>query len=341
MEKKLFILSKLAKVISSFSQKTKLPTGMLVLFALLFLVPVFMDDQYLLRLLISSLLFGCLAMGFDFCAGFINIVNVGFAAFMGMGAYTTGILVERIGVSPWAGIFPAVIIAGICGFLTGILTLRLRGIFAAIMTWFLGLTLYSTTANMVDLTRGQLGLSVSPLFDTPSVIPYYYVVLVIVVLVYIICQLILKSHIGLAFAAIGQDLESAEASGVNPTKYKVINFTISCMIAGLLGWFYAHFINILTPEMMHTKVSVEILALAYLGGRGSLWGGLVAALIFIPVFDYMNSLLEIKLIIYGLLLIAVMIFCPGGLASIFYRAKATLIGLFKTSESKESKCNEI
>lgn len=297
-------------------KKYGLSRGVLLLFLVLAIAPLVLKNEYLIHLLISSLLYGSLAMGFDFTAGNINIVNVGYAAFMGIGAYATGILTTRLGISPWLGLIPAIVFAGILGFLTGLLTLRLRGIFAAIMTWFLGLTLYAAAANLIDLTRGQLGLSVPPLFDSGSKIPYFYIILVITIIVYVLLQLVLRSHIGIAFNAIGQDVDSAQASGVNPVKYKVINFTISCMIAGLLGWFYAHFVGILTPEIMSTKVSVEILALAYLGGRGSLWGGLLAALVLIPVFEYLRFLMEFRLIIYGVLLILVMIFFPGGIASV-------------------------
>ncbi len=288
----------------------------LVLLAILAIAPLFVTDEYILRLLVVSLLFGTQAMAFDFTTGFINVVNFGFAAFVGVGAYTSGLLAVRLGVSPWLGFLAAPITAGLLGFITGVLTLRLRGIYAAVMAWFVGLALMSLAIVNVDLTRGQLGLIVPPLLHTTDQLPYYYVMLVIAIGTFVVLRMVTRSHVGLAFRAIGQNLEAARASGVNPTKYRVLNFTLSCALAGLLGTFYAHYVGILTPSVMHTKQTVEVLALAYIGGRGSLWGGLLAAFLVIPVFEYLKPLMEIRLVIYGLFLILTMIFYPGGLVGI-------------------------
>ena len=88
---------------------------------------------------------------------------------------------------------------------------------------------------------------------------------------------VVRSRFGLAFRAIGQNLAAARASGINPTRYLVINFVLSCAFAGWLGGFYAHYYGILTPDVMLTSHTVEVLAIAYIGGRGSLWGAAVVA----------------------------------------------------------------
>jgi branched-chain amino acid transport system permease protein len=293
----------------------------LLLLAVLGVLPVLVQGEYLLQLLISSLLLGSQAVAFDFTSGFINVVNFGFAAFVGAGAYTSALLVLHLGISPWLGPLGGAAASGTLGFFTGVLTLRLQGIYAAVMTWFVGLTLMSLAASLSGLTRGYRGLNVPLFLDTAARRPYFYIILVVTCLTYVSLWWIGSSRVGLAFRAIGQNLESARASGVNPTKYRVINFTLSCAFAGLLGGFYAHFLGILTPDVMHSRQTVEILALAYIGGRGSLWGGLMAAFIFVPLFEYLKPLMEVRLIIYGLLLILVMIWCPGGLAEIYTKLK--------------------
>ena len=290
----------------------------LVLFLLLGLAPLIIQDQYLIHLLIISLMFGTLAMGFDLSAGFINVANFGYAAFMGVGAYTSGLLGFKLGVSPWLGMIAGGVLAGFLGFLTGLLTLRLKGMFAAIVAWFLGMTIMALCLIWVDLTRGALGINVDLLFDTIDKRPFYYVMLGLCVITYaVLTWMITGSNMGLAFKSIGQDQEAAETCGVNPTKYKVINFTVSCAIAGVIGGFYAHFMSILTPEMMHTKHAMEILVISYIGGRGSIWGGLLAAIIIIPFFEFLKPLMEFRLVIYGVLLILVMIYYPGGLAHLY------------------------
>jgi branched-chain amino acid transport system permease protein len=294
------------------------PLG-LSLLAILAIAPLFIEDEYILQLMVTSLFFGTQAVAFDFTAGFINVVNFGFAAFVGLGAYTSALLATGLGVSPWLGLMAATVAAGLLGFLTGILTLRLRGIFAAVMAWFVGMTLLAITAALADFTRGYRGLNVPLFLDTAARRPYFYILLPIAVLIFVVLRTVTRSHIGLAFRAIGQNLEAARASGVDPTTYRVINFTLSCAFAGLLGGYYAHFLGILTPDLMHTKHTVEILVLSYIGGRGSLWGGLPAAFILIPIFEYLKPLMEVRLVIYGLLLIVVMIFYSGGLADLFQR----------------------
>ena len=296
----------------------------LFLLAVLSVLPLWVQDEYLLQLLISSLLLGSQAMAFDFTVGLINVVNFGFAALVGFGAYASALMVLRLGIPPWLGPIGGAMMAAVLGFLTGLLTLRLHGIYAAVMTWFVGLTLLSLAASLVDLTRGYRGLSVPLFLETASRRPYFYIIFPITVLIFVVLQGVANSQVGLAFRAIGQNLEAARASGINPTKYRVINFTLSCAFAGLLGGFYAHFLGILTPDVMHFRQTVEVLALAYIGGRGNLWGGLIAALIFVPLFEYLKPLMEIRLIIYGALLILVMIFYPDGLGAIYQRFKQSL-----------------
>ncbi len=308
------------------------PFGVAV-FIILALSPLFIEDQYVMHLLISSLMFGALAIGFDFTVGFINIVNFGYAAFMGVGAYTSALLVSRLDLSPALAMLAGSILAAVLGFLIGLLTLRLRGMFAAIMAWFFGITLMSLAANMVDLTRGHLGLNVPILFPGAGRDAYFYLILGITAVTYIVLRKIINSHIGLAFRAIGQNIEAARSSGVDSTKYRVFNFTVSCFFAGLIGGFYAFFVGVLTPAVMHTRVTVEILVLCYIGGRGSLWGGLLAAFLVIPIFEYLRPLMEIRLIIYGLLMILVMIYYPGGLAAVY----AQLVDLIRDMLGIKSK----
>jgi branched-chain amino acid transport system permease protein len=278
--------------------------------------PLAVRDEYTLRLLLASLLFGTQAMAFDLTVGYINVVNFGFAAFVGLGAYTSALMATRLGLSPWLGLLAGPIVAGALGFVTGVLTLRLRGIYAAVMAWFVGLTLMGLATVAVDITRGKLGLNVPYFFDSPSLRPYFYLLLPIAFGTYVLLKWLTTSNAGLAFRAIGQNFDAARASGVDPTRYRVLNFTVACSLAGLLGVYYAHYIGIITPSIMETKLTVEVLALAYIGGRGSIWGGLVAAFLVIPLFESLKSLLEIRLIIYGLFLILTMIFYPGGLAGI-------------------------
>jgi branched-chain amino acid transport system permease protein len=296
--------------------------ALITLLVVLPFIPPF-NREDLLRWLVGAALLGAQAIAFDFTSGYINIVNFGFAAFMGLGAYTSALLAVDFGLSPWIGIFLGALASSLLGFLTGVLTLRLRGIFAAVMAWFVGLALLGLTRNLVDITRGPLGLNTPTFLETASNRPYFYIVLVMLLVTYFVLRWITSSHIGLAFKAIGQNIEAARASGVNPTFYRVLNFTVQCAFAGWLGGFYAHYYGILTPQLMHTSHTVEVLAIAYIGGRGSIWGGAFIAFPFIFFIEWLRSNLTdlpgLHLVIYGLLLILVMIFYPGGVSQLYYQ----------------------
>jgi branched-chain amino acid transport system permease protein len=239
-------------------------------------------------------------------------------------------LIVQPGLSPWIGIWLGALLAGLVGFLLGMLTLRLRGIYAAVMAWFVGIALMGIVRNLTDLTRGPLGLHPPQLLSTSQNLPYYYIILAMMLVVYITLSVVVKSHYGLAFKAIGQNIDAARASGINPTRYRVFNFTLSAFFAGWLGGFYAHFYGSLTPQtLMHTSKTVEVLAIAYIGGRGSLWGGMAVAFPFVFFIELLRSNLTalpgLHLVIYGVLMIAVMIYYPGGLAAFYdwLRAKLT------------------
>ncbi len=306
------------------------PMGLIGLFILAVLpyVPPF-NQEYLIRWLAMAGFIAASAIAFDLTAGYINIVNFGFNAFVGLGGYTSAILADRAGLTPWVGMFVGALMSALIGFLLGVLTLRLRGIFGALMTWFLGLAMMGIAIKWVGLTRGPLGLRVERLFgETTSNIPYYYLILIMMLVIYLVCSYLVRSKMGLAFKAIGQNMEAARTSGINPTFYRIINFTMSCTLAGWLGGFYAHYIGILTPDLMHTSKTVEVLAVAYIGGRGSLWGPGAIAIPFTVLMEQVRSafsnLAGLHLIIYGIILIIVMIYYSGGVALAYdtYLAKS-------------------
>jgi branched-chain amino acid transport system permease protein len=293
--------------------------GLIILFVLP-LIPPFNQD-YLIRWMVVGLLMAAQAVAFDFTGGYINIVNFGFAAFVGLGSYTSAILAVNFGLSPWIGMFVGVIPAALVGFLTGVLTLRLRGIYAAVMVWFISLALMGLATKLVFLTEGPLGLNCPTLLKSSSNLPYFYIIFIMFMLTYIVLKWVVRSHMGLAFKAIGQNMEAARTSGINPTRYRIINFTLSCAFAGWLGGFYAHYYGILMPDVMHTTKTIEVLVIVYIGGRASIWGGAFAAIPFVFSMEMIRSVFSqypgVNLIFYGLFLILIMIYYPGGIAQLY------------------------
>ena len=317
------------------------PLGV-VLFVLVVLCPFIppFNNEYIIRWVIIGAYFAAQAVAFDFTAGFINVNPFGFAAIVGTGAYTSAIFANQSlglafhpGWSPWVGIWIGAAVAGLMGLGLGVLTLRLRGIFAAVMSWFVGIALMGLARNLTWLTRGPSGMAPVTFFQSTSNVPYLYVILGMLLVIYVSLNLMTKSHIGLAFRALGQNYEAACASGVNPTHYRVMNFTVSSMFAGWLGGFYAHYLGSLTPDaVMDTSKTIEILAIAYIGGRGSLWGGMVVAFPMVFLMELIRShwseLPGLQFIIYGVLLILVMVYYPLGIAGIYQWLKKRLAPAF-------------
>jgi branched-chain amino acid transport system permease protein len=201
-----------------------------------------------------------------------------------------------------------------------------------------GIALLGLANNLTNITRGPLGMAPRPFLETASNRPYYYIILVMMLGIYITLQLVVRSRFGLAFKAIGQNFDAARASGINPTYYRVFNFTLSAFFAGLLGGFYAHYFGSLTPQtLMHTSKTVEVLAIAYIGGRGSLWGGMAIAFPFVFFIEFLRSNLTqlpgLHLVIYGLLMIVIMIYYPAGFAGFWNWLKARVISAFSRGQT--------
>ncbi len=131
-------------------------------------------------------------------------------------------------------------------------------------------------------------------------------------------HLLVRSRIGLAFKAIREDQLATESLGLSATKYKLINFVVAMFFTGVMGAFYAHYLGILTPtpEEFGVPRTVEILTLAYVGGRGTLWGSLFAAFLLIGFQEYFRGLGAYRLVLFGVLLILVMLFARKGLAGL-------------------------
>ena len=313
------------------------PLGLilLVILAVLPFLPYF-SQEHVIRWLIMGAFLAAQAAAFDFTAGYINVVNFGFAAILGVGAYTAAILSNtspvlaiQPGLSPWITIWLGALLAGLLGLGLGVLTLRLRGIFAAVMAWFVGIALMGIVRNWTAVTRGPLGMHPTTFLETTSNRPYFYIILVMMLVVYIVLRLVVRSHFGLAFKAIGQNFDAARASGINPTYYRVFNFTLSAFFAGWLGGFYAFYFGALTPQtLMHTSKTVEVLAIAYIGGRASLWGGMAIAFPLVFFMEFLRSefteLPGLHLVIYGVLMIVVMIYYPAGFAGLYNWARAKI-----------------
>lgn len=293
--------------------------------ALLIVIPPVADDRYLTTVFISALMFGILGAIYDLMLGYAGLTNFGFAGFIAAGAYGSALASFHYDISPWLGLFIGGACGGLLGLFTGVITLRLRGLYLGLTTWFVAEALRFTISNTPAYTRGMLGLSVDPFpsilgidFSRQNLIAHYYLLVALAALIFIVMWILVHSKIGLAFKAIREDQLATESLGLNTTKYKILNFTVACALTGIVGSFYAHYLGILspTPEEFGVPRTVEILTVAYVGGRGTLWGSLFAGFLLVGFQEYFRELEAWRLVMFGVLLIGVMIFAPKGLAGL-------------------------
>ena len=296
-----------------------------VLLGLLILVPPFVDNPYITTVFISALMFGLFGAIYDLMLGYAGLTNFGYAGFIAAGAYGSALASFHYAISPWLGLLIGGACGALMGLLTGLITLRLRGLYLGLTTWFVAEALRFTIANTPDYTRGVLGLAVDPFpsvlgidFGRGQLLNYYYLLVVLGALIMLVMHVLVRSKVGLAFKAIREDQLATESLGLNATKYKLINFTVACCLTGVIGAFYAHYLGILspTPEEFGVPRTVEILTVCYVGGRGTLWGSLFAGFLLVGFQEYFRELEAWRLVMYGALLIAVMLFAPKGLAGL-------------------------
>ncbi len=289
---------------------------------LLALLPAVLRDPYVTHVLVLSMLYAVLASSWNLLVGYAGIFSFGHQAFFGLGCYVSALLAMHAGVDPWFGLPLAGLAAAALGGFIALPTLRLRAApYIAIATMGCAEIARIVAQNLVDLTRGELGLwGIPPLTDIGPLsfaggnrTAYYYVMLVIFVVTMVVLWRLIRSPFGLALVSIRESQDAAESLGVDLTRYKVAAFVISSFFAGVAGAFYAHYILILTPSsVLSIGVMVEIITVTMVGGLGTVLGPVLGAFALTLALEQMRVLGDWRLLIYGAVLVALIMFMPEG-----------------------------
>lgn len=311
-----------------------LPYAAVLAFAL---VPVFLKDQYYLNALIIAGIFTLAAMSLNLLLGYTGQLSLGHVAFFGIGAYVSaltslGFSVEIFGFQvthePWpavVGLALGVVVAGICGYLIGKLAFRVRGAYFVIVTISFAEVVRLVALNWVELTNGPLALpGIPPLtIGLPGLgyatlwtkVPNYYVVLGFIVVAYALIRRLIESPYGRAMIALRENENLAVAAGISVTRYLTIATVISGAIAGAAGGLYAHYIQIIDPQIFMFLNTVTMVIMVIAGGKGTLAGPLVGGLIFglAPVILRAYVGPEVQWILYGALMVLIVYVLPEGI----------------------------
>ena len=295
-----------------------LPSRTLVLLwvVALLALPLVYDDAYVLRILTMTCLFAMFAASWDMLAGYTGQVNFGHALFFGAGAYTSGLMSQKLGVSPWLTIWAGAAVATLVGWVVGYLCLRLRGSYLSLATLAFPLIALGLLFAFPNFSGGELGISgLRRLALTPT--QNYYLAAVAMLAVVFALWLIADSRFGIVLHAIRDDEVAARASGINTPRYKLAVFAISAAAAGFAGALFAHYIRVAGPSTLEVALSFQVVIWGIFGGVATIYGPVAAVFLLYPLTEWLGSFKafgEMRLLIFAVIVLLVLLFMPRGLA---------------------------
>jgi branched-chain amino acid transport system permease protein len=302
----------------------------LLVMAALIALPWIEPDKFALHVLSLIAIASIAAMGLQVLLGYSGQLSIGQAAFYGIGAYTSALLTAK-GVP-----FPLALIgAGVAAAMASLLMVpitRLTGAYLAVATLGFSIIVYLFIKNEEWLTGGSygfIGIPRAELFGYVLRDPRssYYLNVGVAAIVYFIFARIEGSRFGRAINAIRQDADAARASGIRVTLLKSECFVIAAFVAGLAGSLYAHEVRYLAPNDFTFWKSIEILIMVVTGGVGSLAGAILGAAVVIGLPEYLRAVGDYRMLVFGAILIATMLFGEGGLAALATTLGRRLRGL--------------
>jgi len=305
------------------------------LLAVALCLPLIIRSATYLHILVLVYFYAYLTTSWNLVGGFAGVLPLGHAAFVGIGAYTSTILYVQYGMTPWLGMLFGGVIATFTGVLIGFPTFKMRGAYFALATIAFAEGIRVMVENIDFLgpfnLNGPRGLQIPPLnfglanFMFAGKEPYYYIILVMLIGVLALTWFISRSKLGYYLNAGGEEPDAAMALGVNVARAKLYAMAMSSFLTALAGTFYAQFTLYIHPKsIISLDLSFEIAFIALIGGRGSIAGPVLGALLLRPVSDFSRiyfgaTLPGMHLVIFGAVLILVMIYQPRGLQEPFTR----------------------
>ncbi|MCL1802592.1 MAG: branched-chain amino acid ABC transporter permease [Eubacteriaceae bacterium] len=289
------------------------------LLAFMALLPLFTDNYYQ-NIVWNAFFYMLLALGLNIIVGYCGLCDLGYASKFAIGAYTTGILIKTYHWNFWATLPVSIIISIVSSVIIGLPTLKLRSDYLAIVT--LGFAeIVRITARNLKITGAATGLIAIPRptffgIRLVKITHWYYVFLILVVIYIIISFRIRNSRFGRALAYIREDEDAAEAMGVNTSLYKLYAYVLGAVLGGVTGSFYAVKMTSISPGSFDFNQSVNVLLAVILGGMGKVPGVVLGAAFFALFPEFFRDIPvigDMRMLFFGLLLIAVIIAKPQGL----------------------------
>jgi branched-chain amino acid transport system permease protein len=285
--------------------------------------PFVFHAAWIVNIGVLTLMYAALATAWNLFSGYTGYISLGQAAFFGLGAYSLGITFEHFGVGAGYNPFYALPLVGAGVALVSIpvawIALRTRHMTFAIVTLTLLFVVQQLAFNLHSLTKGSSGLMLpTPTFaiDTYDY-PFYFAMLAILLVALALCWLTLRSKLGLMLLAIREDEEKARGLGVRVTGAKLIAWSLMVWITAMVGGVWAYYLTFIYPESsVDPLVMIGAVLMTFLGGRGTLWGPVIGALVLVPMQQYMITKLgasQLYLVGYSAVFMVVLLVLPRGI----------------------------
>jgi branched-chain amino acid transport system permease protein len=294
--------------------------SVLMIIVVLLVIPILMPYEALGT---QMIIWGLLALGYNILYGYTGLLSFGHAAYFGLGAYATGIMLIRTHCSLLAGISAGVLVACVGAAVIGLFCLRRRGIYFALLTLAFAQMLYFTANIWESLTGGEPGLRNIPqpplqlpgLFSVNIYTPlrFYYFVFGFVVLSLLILNRILESPFGKVLQGIRENERRARALGYNTNRIKWLSFILSGFFSGLAGALHTLYISFVGLEQLYWETSGKILLMTLLGGPGTFFGPFIGAGVFLYLEDIISGFTKYWMIVLGPIFVLCVMFFPQGI----------------------------
>lgn len=301
-------------------RKTVIPLAIILLFA----APWIVTDPFFVHLMIMVLMWTVLGASWNILGGFAGQVSFGHATFLGAGAYTTMILYLKLGISPWYGIPVGGLAAALIALPIGFICFRLRGPYFALSTLAVAEIVRLVALNWESLTNGPVGLLITTLpdvtfrgwmIDWENKTPFYYIVAVLALGAIAATYKMSRTRLGAYLLAIREDIDSAEAVGINTVQARVAALSLSAFFAGIAGGFYAMYFRYIDPDAVFSiALSVEMVFIAVVGGLTTIVGPLIGAVVLVTFGETFREILLVgHLILYGIAMMLAIRYMPEGI----------------------------
>ena len=302
----------------------KLPIGIFGVLIIIFpwIAPTIPSIAHYPDIMVFGGIYCLITIGLSLLLGYAGQISLGHAAFYGIGAYASAILTVHFSLNPWVSMVIGMIVTAIVAIGVGAPSLKLRGHYLAMATLAFGIIIYIVFNEEAQWTGGPDGMIGIPGlsifgYELNTIEKYYYLVWSLVFAAFLFSVNVIQSPTGRALRAIHASEAAANAIGINVSKFKIIVFVYSAVLASVAGSLYAHYLNFINPSSFDLFFAIKLLIMIALGGMHDIWGAIIGALLITFLsYEWLHYFEEYEVIVYGFILLFVTMFLPDGLVGI-------------------------